>query len=126
MLDARMRTTPASRNHLLFETGHLRQDLRRRSVRGALVTMLGQVGRFVIQFAGVATLARLLLPADFGLFGKTVALTGFITVVTQLWILAAFVIAIRQALDYTSTLRAIAVCAIGWVIYVGAILMFTT
>jgi len=81
MLDARMRTTPASRNHLLFETGHLRQDLRRRSVRGALVTMLGQVGRFVIQFAGVATLARLLLPADFGLFGKTVALTGFITVI---------------------------------------------
>jgi hypothetical protein len=32
---------------------------------------------------------------------------------------------VRQALDYTSTLRAIAVCLIGWLAYVGLILMFT-
>ena len=77
MLDA-----PApSGGHRLFETEHLRHDLRRRSVRGAVVTMLGQAGRFVIQLAGVAVLARLLLPADFGVFGKTIALTGFITVI---------------------------------------------
>jgi len=43
--------------------------------------MLGQAGRLVIQIAGVAVLARLLLPSDFGLFGKTVALTGFVTVI---------------------------------------------
>ena len=30
--------------------------------------------------------------------------------------LVAMVIAVRQALDYTSTWRAIAVCAIGWVV----------
>jgi hypothetical protein len=29
--------------------------------------------------------------------------------------LAAFVIAVRQALDYTGTGRALAVCLIGWV-----------
>ncbi len=30
------------------------------------------------------------------------------------WMLIAMVIAVRQALDYTSTLRAIGVCLIGW------------
>jgi hypothetical protein len=33
-----------------------------------------------------------------------------------LWMLVAMVIAVRQALDYDSTLRAVGVCAIGWVI----------
>jgi hypothetical protein len=65
-------------------------------------------------------------PGILGVLGYAPVLTGFITVVTQIWILVAFVVAIRQALDYTSTLRALAVCLIGWVIYVGAILMFTT
>jgi Yip1-like protein len=32
------------------------------------------------------------------------------------WMLASMVVAVRQALDYDSTLRAIAVCAIGWVL----------
>ena len=30
--------------------------------------------------------------------------------------LIAMVIAVRQALDYTSTLRAIGVCLIGWIV----------
>jgi hypothetical protein len=34
----------------------------------------------------------------------------------SLWMLVAMVIAVRQALDYTSTWRAIGVCAIGWAI----------
>ena len=33
-----------------------------------------------------------------------------------LWMLAAFVIAVRQALDYKSTWRALWVCIIGWVV----------
>jgi len=33
-----------------------------------------------------------------------------------LWMLATFVVAVRQALDYQSTGRAIAVCLIGWVV----------
>lgn len=37
--------------------------------------------------------------------------------VVAVWTLAAFVVAVRQALDYTSTLRAVAVCLIGWIIY---------
>lgn len=34
-----------------------------------------------------------------------------------IWMLVAFVIAVRQALDYTSTGRAVGVCIIGWLIY---------
>lgn len=34
--------------------------------------------------------------------------------VSAVWMLAAMVVAIKQALDYTSAWRAVAVCAIGW------------
>ena len=37
--------------------------------------------------------------------------------------LAAFVVAVRQALDYTSTGRAVGVCLIGWIVN-GAIIVF--
>jgi hypothetical protein len=36
--------------------------------------------------------------------------------VASIWMLVAMVIAIRQALDYTSTFRAVGVCVIGWII----------
>jgi len=38
--------------------------------------------------------------------------------IAAIWMLVAMVIAVRQALDYSSTLRAIGVCLIGWVIQV--------
>jgi hypothetical protein len=37
-------------------------------------------------------------------------------VITAIWMLAAMVVAVRQALDYESTGRAIAVCGLGWVL----------
>lgn len=37
-------------------------------------------------------------------------------VVGSLWMLAAMVVAVRQALDYTSTTRAIGVCVVGWLL----------
>jgi len=36
--------------------------------------------------------------------------------VASIWMLAAMVIAVRQALDYKSTVRALGVCIIGWII----------
>ena len=36
--------------------------------------------------------------------------------VASIWMLVAMVIAVRQALDYKSTFRAIGVCLIGWII----------
>ena len=42
---------------------------------------------------------------------------GFITaLIASIWSLAAMVIAVRQALDYDNTGRAILVCVIGWVV----------
>jgi hypothetical protein len=38
------------------------------------------------------------------------------TLVVAVWMLVAMVIAVRQALDYENTTRAVGVCAIGWVI----------
>jgi hypothetical protein len=35
------------------------------------------------------------------------------------WMLAATVVAVRQALDYRSTARAVVVCALGWIIQVA-------
>ena len=34
--------------------------------------------------------------------------------ITAVWMLVAMIVAVRQALDYKSTARAIAVCTLGW------------
>ncbi|MEE9166122.1 MAG: hypothetical protein V3U24_01455 [Candidatus Neomarinimicrobiota bacterium] len=34
------------------------------------------------------------------------------------WMLVAVIIAVRQALDYQSTIRAVGVCAVGWIVQV--------
>ena len=41
-----------------------------------------------------------------------------IFLISSLWMLVAMVIAVRQALDYNSTLRAVGVCVIGYVIQI--------
>ena len=38
---------------------------------------------------------------------------------TAVWMLIATVVAVRQALDYTSTARAVAVCALGWMLAIA-------
>lgn len=43
-------------------------------------------------------------------------LAMLVTLVASIWMLVSMVIAVRQALDYHSTLRAVGVCAIGWII----------
>jgi len=43
--------------------------------------------------------------------------------VASIWMLVAMVIAVRQALDYTGTLRAVGVCVIGWVIQAVLIML---
>jgi hypothetical protein len=39
-----------------------------------------------------------------------------VAIVASLWMLAAIIVAVRQALDYESTGRAVAVCAIGFAV----------
>jgi hypothetical protein len=43
-------------------------------------------------------------------------LAGIVFLVAGIWMLVAMVIAVRQALDYKSTMRALGVCIIGWII----------
>jgi hypothetical protein len=45
--------------------------------------------------------------------------TSFIFLVTSVWMLMAFVVAIQAALDYRNLWRAVAVCFAGWVVYVA-------
>jgi hypothetical protein len=51
-------------------------------------------------------------------------LAGAVFLVCGLWMLACMVIAVRQALDFSGSLRAVAVCAIGFPVY-AAILAAT-
>ena len=57
-------------------------------------------------------------PNLFALFAFVPVLGLAVRTVIAFWLLAATVIAVRQALDYRSTLRATAVVFIGWIIFV--------
>jgi hypothetical protein len=53
-------------------------DLKRKTARGALVSMFGQVATFVLRIGSMVVLARLLDPDDFGVVGMVTACTGFL------------------------------------------------
>lgn len=57
-------------------------------------------------------------PGLIRVFGIIPGLAGIVFSIASIWMLVAMVIAVRQALDYSGTLRAIGVCVIGWVIQV--------
>jgi hypothetical protein len=57
-------------------------------------------------------------PGLIRILGIIPGLTTIVLFVASIWMLVAFVIAVRQALDYQSTLRAVGVCIIGWIIQV--------
>jgi len=57
-------------------------------------------------------------PGVIRVLGLIPGLTGVVFLVAAIWMLIAMVIAVRQALDYTGTVRAVGVCVIGWVIQV--------
>ena len=53
-------------------------------------------------------------PGVIQVLGVIPVLAGAVFVVASVWMLVAMVIAVRQALDYESTARAVGVCLIGW------------
>ena len=55
-------------------------------------------------------------PGLLRVLGVFVGLTTIVFVAVNLWMLATTVIAVRQALDYRSTWRAVGVCAWGWAV----------
>ena len=55
-------------------------------------------------------------PGLIRVLGIIPGLTALVFFVANIWMLVAMVIAVRQALDYQSTWRAIGVCVVGWLI----------
>ncbi len=103
------------------------------TVTGTIGALVGwYIWAFLTYFIGTRFLAEPQTRADHGELLRTIGfssapglirvlgiipgLTGLVFSVAGIWMLVAMVIAVRQALDYQSTWRAIGVCVIGWVI----------
>ena len=102
---------------------------------GTLAALVGWfIWAFVTYFVGTKILPEPQTEADYGELLRTIGfssspgvlrilgviplLNTIITVACGIWMLVAMVIAVRQALDYKSTWRAVGVCAIGWIIQI--------
>jgi hypothetical protein len=100
---------------------------------GAITALIAwYVWAYITYFIGAKILPEPQTKADHGELLRTIGfssspgllrilaiipgLGGIIFVIASVWMLVAMVIAVRQALDYKSTLRAVGVCMIGWVI----------
>lgn len=98
-----------------------------------LITLVGwYIWAFLSYFIGTRLLPQGQTRADMGellrctgfsaapgllqVFGIIPGVAPVVRIVAWIWMLLAFVIAVRQALDYTGTGRAFAVCLIGWVV----------
>lgn len=57
-------------------------------------------------------------PGMIRVLGIIPGLGGLVNLLAGVWMLIAMVIAVRQALDYHSTYRAIGVCLIGWIVQI--------
>ena len=65
-------------------------------------------------------------PGIMRLLGGIPGIGPLVLAVVSVWMLVAMVIAVRQALDYTSTWRAVGVCLIGWaLIIIPALVLFS-
>ena len=62
-------------------------------------------------------------PGLIRVFGLVPGVTGIVFLVSGVWMLTAMIIAVRQALDYQSTFRAVGVCIIGWIVQVVVLLL---
>lgn len=62
-------------------------------------------------------------PGIFRVFGAVPEIRDAILALTALWMLIGFVLAVRQALDYRKTWRAVVVCLGGGIVYVGLLFL---
>ncbi len=65
-------------------------------------------------------------PGLIRVLGLVPGITGIVFLVSGIWMLIAMIIAVRQALDYRSTLRAVGVCVIGWIVQVVVLLLLAS
>jgi hypothetical protein len=102
-------------------------------VTGTVVALVGWlVWAFLTYLIGTRLLPEPQTSADYGellraigfasapglirVLGIVPGLAAPLFLVGGIWMLVAMVIAVRQALDYTSTWRAVGVCLIGWLV----------
>jgi hypothetical protein len=100
---------------------------------GTIAALVGWlVWAFLTYFIGTRLLPEPQTEADYGellrtigfasapglirVFGIIPGIAPFLFLAAAIWMLVAMVIAVRQALDYTSTPRAVGVCLIGWLV----------
>ncbi|UCD32841.1 MAG: hypothetical protein JSW04_15695 [Desulfobacterales bacterium] len=100
---------------------------------GAITALIAwYIWAYITYFVGAKILPEPQTKADHGELLRTIGFSsspgllrilaiipgigGIIFMIASVWMLVAMVIAVRQALDYHSTLRAVGVCIIGWVI----------
>ncbi len=57
-------------------------------------------------------------PGLIRVLGLVPGISDVVFLVSGVWMLTAMIIAVRQALDYRSTFRAVGVCVIGWVVQI--------
>jgi len=62
-------------------------------------------------------------PGMIRIVGIIPGLTWITILIGGIWMLVAMVVAVKQALDYSSTFRAVGVCLIGWVIQLGIMVL---
>ncbi len=108
---------------------------------GTVVALIGwYVWAFLTYFIGTKMLPESQTHADQGELLRTIGfssspglirilgiipfLRGIVFWAAGIWMLVAMVIAVRQALDYESTLRAVGVCVIGWLIQMLLLALF--
>jgi PST family polysaccharide transporter len=87
-----------------FATEHLRSDLKGRSVRSGLITLISASTGFVISMTATAILARLLDPGDFGLIGMVSVIVSFIILFKDMGLSMATVQQEHITHDQVSTL----------------------
>jgi hypothetical protein len=122
-------------------------SLQTTGIKGLLLgTILALAGwfiwAFITFFVGTKWLPEPQTKADYGELLRTIGfssapgllrilgiipfLYSIIYIITGIWMLVAMVIAVRQALDYKSTWRAVGVCLIGWIIQAVLFFLFAS
>jgi len=104
-------------------------------VLGTIAALVGWfIWAFLTYYIGTRLLPEPQTKADYGELLRTIGfssspgllrvlgiiplLGSIISLICGIWMLVAMVIAVRQALDYTSTWRAVGVCIVGWIVQI--------
>jgi len=104
-------------------------------VLGTIVALVGWfIWAFLTYYIGTRLLSEPQTKADYGELLRTIGfssspgvlrvlgiipmLGSILSFICGIWMLVAMVIAVRQALDYKSTWRAVGVCLIGWIVQI--------